>query len=246
MGYSLQMRMGGGTATRFVAEHGSAVYIRLRADRECPAESALENDDHSKAGRPAGMAWPHMDNHGDDIQAAQAPAFPAGGVLMDEIWKPIPDTDYAVSNTGKVASMKKGWRVLKQALASGGYPFVSICSKGTHGCKVHSLVAEAFLGPRPTAAHQVNHKNGVKVDNHAENLEWVTSQENIRHRFDVLGHVGLRGEKAGGAKVTEVEVREIRKRRAAGERLKDIAADYGIGFANVSSIALGKNWAWLK
>ena len=76
------MRMGGGSATRIVAEHGGAVHIRLRADRGRPAESALENDDHGKARRPDGVAWPDMDNHGDDnLQAAQAPALPAGGVL---------------------------------------------------------------------------------------------------------------------------------------------------------------------
>ena len=61
---------------------------------------------------------------------------------MDEIWKPIPDTDYAVSNTGKVASMKKGWRVLRPK-QSRGYMYVCLCdgSGGERTRLVHRLVA---------------------------------------------------------------------------------------------------------
>lgn len=37
---------------------------------------------------------------------------------------------------------------------------------------VHILVAEAFLGPAPSPAHRVAHKNGKLTDNAAANLEW--------------------------------------------------------------------------
>lgn len=76
-------------------------------------------------------------------------------------------------------------------------------------------------------------------------IEWVTASQNQRHRIDVLKHGNARGERHGFAKVTEVEVREIRSRRAAGETLASIAADYGIGFPSVCSIAKGKRWGWL-
>ena len=165
---------------------------------------------------------------------------------MDEEWREIPNTDYSVSSEGRVASRKKGgWRVMKSRLRN-GYPSMYICfSGGRQDIHVHRLVAEAFLGPPPTPKHQVNHKNGVKGDNRAENLEWVTSKENIRHRFDVLGQKAAHGAALPQCKLTETEVREIRALVVAGESQSVIAARYGVEQTNVSHIARGKTWNWL-
>jgi hypothetical protein len=45
---------------------------------------------------------------------------------------------------------------------------------------VHQLVALAWL-PNPDCLPQINHINGVKLDNHVENLEWCTSKHNVAH-----------------------------------------------------------------
>lgn len=45
---------------------------------------------------------------------------------------------------------------------------------------VRKLVAEAFLGERPKGL-VINHKNGVRADDRAENLEYITSQANTIH-----------------------------------------------------------------
>ncbi len=166
---------------------------------------------------------------------------------MDEVWKEIPGTDYSVSDQGRVASRKFGkWRVMPLSPNRKGYLQVALFSSGMQNTRpVHQLVAEAFLGPRPTPKHQVNHKDGIKSNNRDCNLEWVTQSENQRHRFDVLKHHALHGEACGPSKRTEAEVREILRRRAAGETCKAIAADYGMDKSSVSDIARGKTWGWL-
>lgn len=52
----------------------------------------------------------------------------------------------------------------------------------------------------------------------------------------------LRGEAHGRAKLTERDVLAIRARRARGETLVSIAADYGVSHVRISMIALRKTW----
>jgi len=46
-----------------------------------------------------------------------------------------------------------------------------------HEARVDSLVAEAFVGPRPSSQHVLQHINGIDSDDRAVNLRWVTPCE---------------------------------------------------------------------
>lgn len=52
----------------------------------------------------------------------------------------------------------------------------------------------------------------------------------------------LRGEQTGRAKLTEAQVREIRIRRAAGERLGTLAVEFDVRSSTISHIATRRIW----
>lgn len=59
---------------------------------------------------------------------------------------------------------------------------------------LHRLVAKYFV-PNPENKPVINHKNGKKGDNRAQNLEWVTTGENLQHSYRVLGRDRKAGKK---------------------------------------------------
>jgi len=167
--------------------------------------------------------------------------------LNIEQWAEIPDTDYSVSNFGRVASRKHGgWRVLRPGKNGDGYRLVGLCSNGVQQSKtVHQLVAEAFISMRPSEIHEVNHKDGNRENNKPENLEWVTRSGNQIHRYRVLFHGAPRGERSGKSKLKEPQVREIKRRLALGETQASIAERIGTSKSTVMFINTGRTWAWL-
>lgn len=93
-----------------------------------------------------------------------------------EIWKPIKGREgYEVSNEGRVRSK---WCELKPFLNGRGYYRVNL---GAKDCRfVHRLVAEAFV-KNPNGYPIVNHKDEVKTNNCASNLEWCTHKYNSNY-----------------------------------------------------------------
>ena len=102
---------------------------------------------------------------------------------MQEVWKPIKGFEglYEVSNLGNVRNTNG--RLRKPFLIHQGYLMIDLFHnyKRTHA-RVNRLVAEAFI-PNPDKKTEVNHKNGSKTDNRAENLEWTSKSENMIHAY---------------------------------------------------------------
>ena len=93
---------------------------------------------------------------------------------------------YLVSDEGFVLSQKG--KPLKPSKSPNGYYVATICVDGKPiSVAVHTLVARAFCdGYSPEL--QVNHIDGNKENNRANNLEWVTAGENMKHSAHVLGN----------------------------------------------------------
>lgn len=100
-----------------------------------------------------------------------------------EVWKDIKNYEgyYQVSSYGRVKNVKTD-RVLNGDTNNIGYKRVWLYSPVKKRTFVHRLVAEAFcenIDNKPI----INHKDGNKQNNHADNLEWVTRSENDLHAF---------------------------------------------------------------
>lgn len=117
--------------------------------------------------------------------------------MQEEIWKDIPNYEgyYQVSNLGKVKSLlfqnnvyKKKYKrekILKQKLDKFRNYRVELWKDGKHKTLlVARLVATTFLDNLINTDMTVNHKNGNRLDNRIENLEWTTREENIKLAFE--------------------------------------------------------------
>lgn len=108
--------------------------------------------------------------------------------LPNEEWREIQGYDgkYLASNRGRIKSLKqKRERLLTAFPNNKNYLRVCLCKngKGRHFL-VSRLVAEAFCeNTRPNEATVVDHIDGDKLNNRADNLQWLTLSENARKEW---------------------------------------------------------------
>lgn len=121
--------------------------------------------------------------------------------MRGERWKDVVGFEgrYQVSNTGRVKSLpfmqryllrngreafrKTKEKIRKLKVNNSGYATVTLtldCVETTF--LVHRLVAQAFVGG---AGETVNHKDGVKANNRATNLEWSSWSDNHLHAVEL-------------------------------------------------------------
>jgi len=159
--------------------------------------------------------------------------------LLLEYWKPVVGYEhlYAVSNTGRVESIKR--RKPMRTYKNCGYERVCLNSRNQQKHHlVHALVAFAFIGPRPLGL-TINHRNGRKGLNWASNLEYLTNLENSQHAV-MLG-LSNRGSRHGKAKLNERKVLEIRAK--AAEVSQDLmAVQYGCSPTTISRVISRQMW----
>ena len=91
---------------------------------------------------------------------------------------------YLISNTGEIKGVKTG-KIRKKNINHEGYYFVCV-SLGSRQdkplIKVHRAVAETFIDNKYNHT-VINHKDGNKLNNNIDNLEWCTQKDNIIHAY---------------------------------------------------------------
>jgi hypothetical protein len=109
-----------------------------------------------------------------------------------ERWLPVADYEgiYEVSDQGRVRSLDRtvphghtgtrraAGKVLCPVIDSVGYPFVHLGRRPQRRVRIHVLVLETFVGPRPSGLHGL-HRDDVKTNGRLSNLRWGTQSENI-------------------------------------------------------------------
>lgn len=102
-----------------------------------------------------------------------------GGNDLKEVWKRIEGQNYDVSNHGRIRNIITN-HIRKPEIHDRKYLRIRLNKKHY---KVHRLVGLYFIS-NPEDKPEINHKDGNKLNNHVENLEWVTPKENTKHALD--------------------------------------------------------------
>lgn len=165
---------------------------------------------------------------------------------MREIWKDVIRYEgiYEVSNKGRVrakervfiqrnGSIKHRRARILQTKVAGFYPEVSLCvDYAIEKRRVHDLVAESFLGPRPKGMY-VCHNDGTMDNNNLDNLRYDTPAGNSA---DKIKH-GTRN-----YVLNETKVMAILKLRGA-MNYNEIADKFRVHKSTIHRIMRGQNWS---
>ena len=154
-----------------------------------------------------------------------------------EHWKAIAGFEgiYEISDQGRVKSLKYGKeKILKPWNDGWGYLKINLCKDGhVKMLKIHRLVAEAFV-QNPNNLDTVNHKDEVKTNNVASNLEWMSQKDNNNY--------GTRNKRIAEALSKQVQMfdKSTGELLATFPSLAEAERVTGIDDGNISQCCLGK------
>lgn len=149
---------------------------------------------------------------------------------------------YRATSLGTIFSVRKGIH-LSPVPDEDGYLRVSLSFKNKKkNYFIHRLIANTFID-NPHNKPQVNHINGIKSDNRPENLEWVTSSENLIHKYRVLKVVSPLLGKKGELSIHSKPVVKLSKEGVFIEKYacqREAVIKNNGNFGHISSCCQGK------
>lgn len=157
-----------------------------------------------------------------------------GGMFMPRVYRKLDISDYIITEQGEVINKHTG-RKLKPQPNGKGYLRVGIGKKLMF---VHRLVAERYV-PNPDEKPQVNHIDGDKTNNRADNLEWVSNLENRTHAVDA--GLQIHGEECSWSKLTTEDVRYIREHIGL-MAVTELAKRFEVSRSTIRDIRDFKTW----
>lgn len=177
-----------------------------------------------------------------------------------EEWKIVESfPDYEVSNLGNIRKIRTK-KPKYCTISAQGYRETQFKNCGEiFTVKLHRLVASAFLDEPPLELVDhcaknypyvvcVNHKDGDKLNNRPENLEWCTHAENSKHAWKTGLTHALKGELNGMAVLTEALVHELCSFYEQGGSPTQAIEKFGISRSQATKIRSGHAWrhVWIQ
>lgn len=109
---------------------------------------------------------------------------------------------YIITSEGEIINNKGIKLNIGKRKTNSGYIQVRLSRKGKYYYRyLHRLLASSFI-PNPNNYRTVNHKNGDKLDNRLDNLEWASDEQQQRHAF-------LKSLKSSGNSFTDEQLYDI-------------------------------------
>lgn len=170
--------------------------------------------------------------------------------ITDSMIKNIWPNKYSISNYGTVFDNERNTQV-SQCFCGDGYLRVSLklinSEFRVRQFLVHRLVGFAFI-PGDWSL-QINHKDGIKINNYYKNLEWVTPHDNLIHAIN--NGLNYRGEDKPNAILTNELVNEICKLLQSGLDYNEIVNTLNLNNINniheiMHDIKCGKSWKFIS
>lgn len=162
-------------------------------------------------------------------------AFPGYGIDED-------GTPWSCRRKGRITER---WHRLRPHRLDCGHLQVMLRRDGrSFGRLVHCLVLEAFVGPCPPGMEGCHFPDRDPSNNRLGNLRWDTHVNNMRD-MEIHG-TRRRGERAGNARLTDAQAKEIRDLLGDGMSTRRVAARFGVSATTVRSIGHGQTWKHLE
>jgi len=149
-----------------------------------------------------------------------------------EIWKPLVnfENEYIISNFGIIKRLHSD-EIVKQKIKN-NYYYVRLSSYESE-FRVHRLVAQTFIKNITDKKIFVNHKNGNKLDNCVDNLEYVTPSENVKHAVE-NGLQKLTSKRIGQFDKNGILIKEYTS-------INEACKETGIDDGTICKVCKGKN-----
>lgn len=170
--------------------------------------------------------------------------------LTSEVWKTIPGfSNYQASQYGRIRSLVKGDPVPLKLQANKSnyctYMRTQLINDAGESKKVrvHLVVLETFLGPRPSSKHKGCHIDGNSTNNWLLNLKWATPEENEADK--AVHGTRLFGVKIHCAKLNPEKVRRIRAAYDKGWNsaiINKLIRTLGVSRTAIVDAAKRKSW----